>query len=154
MQCEQCLEYVHIHVHVYLYTHSCTCTCTCMHMYKYSDSYLWDEDAIVIGVQRITFGRLGPSFDANAQLCWSRLCDYHNLSTDKMARNYDMKHCQCVHADHLCYKTSTHTHTQPVTLYIYTCKLCMLSNQTFRGPYLEAEVVEEIMGWLGWVGPQ
>ena len=25
----------------------------------------------------------------------------------------------------------------------------LLSNRNFKGPYLEAEVVEEVMGWLG-----
>ena len=33
-------------------------------------------------------------------------------------------------------------------MYMYICWL-LLSNQNFKGPYLEAEVVEEIMGWLG-----
>ena len=28
----------------------------------------------------------------------------------------------------------------------------LLSNQNFKGPYLEAEVVEEVVGWLGLVG--
>jgi len=32
----------------------------------------------------------------------------------------------------------------------YTCTL-LLSNQNFKGPYLEAEVIEEVIGWLGLV---
>jgi len=32
--------------------------------------------------------------------------------------------------------------------YMYICWQ-LLSNQNFKGPYLKAEVVEEIMGWLG-----
>ena len=40
------------------------------------------------------------------------------------------------------------------TIYMYMCKctyICwqLLSKQNFKGSYLEAEVVEEIMGWLG-----
>ena len=38
-------------------------------------------------------------------------------------------------------------------MYIYICWK-LLSNRNFNGPYLEAEVVEEVMGWLGWVGQQ
>ena len=29
-----------------------------------------------------------------------------------------------------------------------TCWL-LLGNQDFKGPYLKAEVIEEVMGWLG-----
>ena len=36
-------------------------------------------------------------------------------------------------------------------MYMYICEL-LLSNQNFNGPYLEAEVVEEVIGWLGLVG--
>ena len=32
-----------------------------------------------------------------------------------------------------------------ITVHVYL----LLSNQKFKGPYLEAEVVEEVMGWLG-----
>ena len=52
------------------------------------------------------------------------------------------------------YCTSTAVYTC-TCMYMYTCTLYMyvcwqlLSNQKFIGPYLEAEVVEEIMGWLG-----
>ena len=37
-------------------------------------------------------------------------------------------------------------------IYVHTCTyVCwnLLSNHNFKGPYLEAEVVEEVMGWLG-----
>ena len=41
-------------------------------------------------------------------------------------------------------------------LYIcmYVCIVCMFVSccQNFKGPYLEAEVVEEVIGWLGLVG--
>ena len=30
----------------------------------------------------------------------------------------------------------------------------LLGNQDFKDPYLKAKVVEEVMGWLGWAGPQ
>ena len=40
-----------------------------------------------------------------------------------------------------------------VCMYMHICWL-MLSNQNFYGPYLKAEVVEIIVGWLGWVGLQ
>ena len=35
-----------------------------------------------------------------------------------------------------------------ICVYMYICWK-LLSNQNFKGPYLEAEVVEEVMGWLG-----
>ena len=35
-----------------------------------------------------------------------------------------------------------------VCMYMYICWL-LLGNQHFKGPYLEAEVVEEATGWLG-----
>ena len=36
-------------------------------------------------------------------------------------------------------------------MYKYMYWICwkLLSNQNFKGPYLEAEVVEEVIGWLG-----
>ena len=30
----------------------------------------------------------------------------------------------------------------------YLSHILLLSNQNFKGPYLEAEVVEEVIGWL------
>ena len=48
--------------------------------------------------------------------------------------------CMCPH---------THMHTYMyIRTYIHTCWL-LLSTQNFKSPYLKAEVVEEIMGWLG-----
>ena len=35
-----------------------------------------------------------------------------------------------------------------LSMYMYICWK-LLSNQNFKGPYLEAEMVEEVMGWLG-----
>ena len=42
------------------------------------------------------------------------------------------------------------------SVYMYMCMYVCIhvcwwlhSNQNFKGPYLEAEVVEEVMGWLG-----
>ena len=48
--------------------------------------------------------------------------------------------------------SNTHNCSKCLTELIPTCKLTcwkLLCNQNFKGPYLEAEVVEEVMGWLG-----
>ena len=53
-----------------------------------------------------------------------------------------------MHVDLQCY------YTVYIRTYLHACT-CMyscwklLSNRNFKGPYLEAEVVEEVMGWLG-----
>ena len=43
---------------------------------------------------------------------------------------------------------NTSSYIMYMYMYTYTC-LLLLSNQHFKGPYLEAEVVEEVIGWLG-----
>ena len=45
---------------------------------------------------------------------------------------------------------ATATHNVCTYMYMYMC-MCwkLLSNRNFKGPYLEAEVVEGVMGWLG-----
>ena len=43
-------------------------------------------------------------------------------------------------------KVYRHVH---VPVHVHACCWLLLSNQHFKGPYLVAEVVEEIMGWLG-----
>ena len=47
---------------------------------------------------------------------------------------------------------NVHEHVQYMYRGLYcTCVICwqLLRNQNVKGPYLEAEVVEEVMGWLG-----
>ena len=41
-----------------------------------------------------------------------------------------------------------------VHVHVHDTHICylLLSNQNFKGAYLEAEVVEEVIGWLGLVG--
>ena len=46
----------------------------------------------------------------------------------------------------LCLKLAT----SPMACKIYYSYMTL----TVKGPYLKAEVVEEVKGWLGWVGPQ
>ena len=48
--------------------------------------------------------------------------------------------------------TSNKIVTCNYNIHACTCQyVCwkLLSNQSFKGSYLEAEVVEEVMGWLG-----